>query len=330
MNLLKKVPGGFIIVPLLLAILINTVFPDVLTIGGPATALFKEGNQAMMGLFLIVCGSSINFKQAGEPLYKGTVLLGLKFIVGAGIGLLVGHFFGFAGILGLTPLALIAALTSSNSSLYIALSSEYGNSSDTGAISVFCIKDGPFITMVAMGMSGLANIPWQQIVAMIIPLLVGAVWGNFDKNFRDLCSQAQPLIIIFMSFAIGANTSVSTILQAGLSGVLLGVLALVIGVGYFFIYNLFLKKKTPLGAVLGTVAANSALTPGIVVAADPSLAQYADMATAQCATASIITLLVAPFLVAYFDKWLKKRYSQDKLNPQPNMEEFVEPEPKTA
>jgi len=157
---------------------------------------------------------------------------------------------------------------------------------------------------------------------MIIPLFVGALWGNFDKNFVELCSQAQPLVIIFMLFAIGANTSVAMILQAGLSGVLLGVLALVIGVAYFFIYNLFLKKKTPLGAVLGTVAANSALTPGIVAAADPALSRCADMATAQCATASIITLLVAPFLVAYFDKWLKKRFSKEKFNPQPNMEEY--------
>lgn len=324
MNFLKRVPGGFIIVPLLLAIAINTLFPEILKIGGPATALLKEGNQAMMGLFLIVCGSSINFKQAGAPLYKGSVMLIMKFIVGGGIGWIVGSMFGVAGVLGLTPFALISALTSSNSSLYIALASEYGNASDTGAISIFCIKDGPFVTMVAMGMTGLASIPWQQIVAMILPLLVGAIWGNFDKNFRELCSQAQPLVIIFMSFAIGANTSVSTILQAGLSGILLGFLALLVGIGYFFVYNLLLKKKTPLGAVLGTVAANSALTPGIVAAADPSLAKYADIATAQCATASIITLLIAPFIVAYFDKWLKKHYAKDRLNEQPNMEEFAD------
>lgn len=327
MSFLKKVPGGFIIVPLLVAILINTFVPGLLTIGGPSTALFKMGNQAMMGLFLIVCGSSINLKQAGEPLYKGSILLLLKFVIGAGVGWIVGHFFGPVGLLGLTPFVLISALTSSNSSLYIALSSEYGNSSDTGAISVFCIKDGPFITMVAMGMTGLASIPWQQIVAMIIPLLVGALWGNFDKSFRDLCSQAQPLVIIFMSFAIGANTSIGTILQAGFSGILLGIVALVLGVFYFFIYNVFLKKKTPLGAVLGTVAANSALTPGIVAAADPTLLPYADMATAQCATASIITLLVAPFLVTYFDKWLKKRYPKEKLNDQPNMETMDTLEP---
>ncbi len=55
--------------------------------------------------------------------------------------------------------ALIACLTSSNSSLYIALCSNYGDASDAGAISVFCIKDGPFVTMMVLGVSGTANIP---------------------------------------------------------------------------------------------------------------------------------------------------------------------------
>ncbi|MFC6347632.1 2-keto-3-deoxygluconate permease [Vagococcus carniphilus] len=321
MKFLKKVPGGFIIVPLLTAILVNTFFPSLLEIGGPATALFKNGNAAMMGLFLIVCGSAINFKEAGLPLYKGSVLLLLKFIVGAGVGYIVGNIFGPAGVLGLTPFVLISTLTSSNSSLYIAMSSEYGNASDTGAISIFSIKDGPFITMVAMGMTGLADIPWQQIVAMIIPLLLGAIWGNLDSEFKDLCSKAQPLVIIFMSFAIGANTSIGTILQAGFSGVLLGIISLVIGILYFFLYNLFLKKKTALGVLLGTVAANSALTPGIVAEADPSLQPYVEMATAQAATASIITLLIAPVMLTYFDKFVKKKYGPERLNEQPNLKQ---------
>ncbi|WP_243275826.1 hypothetical protein [Dorea longicatena] len=31
------------------------------------------------------------------------------------------------------------------------------------------------------------------------------------------------------------------------------------------------------------------------------------MATAQCATASIITLFLCPFITAAFDKWMQKR-----------------------
>ncbi|CAK9883925.1 MAG: 2-keto-3-deoxygluconate permease [Candidatus Erwinia impunctatus] len=300
---MNKIPGGLIIIPLLVAILINTFFPELLAIGGPTTALFKAGSSAMMGIFLLICGTSINIKEAGVPLYKGMVLLVLKCIAGALAVWIVGSLFGPVGFLGISTLAFVACLTSSNSSLYIALSSSYGDASDTGAISVFCIKDGPFVTMMVLGVSGLANIPFAALLSMLIPLLIGMLWGNLDSRFKQLCASAQPLIII-MSFAIGANSSINTVFTAGLSGIILGIISAVTGIVFYFLYNLFLKKKTALGAALGTTAASSALTPAMVAQADPSLAIYVDAATAQLATVSIITMLTAPVLVAWFDKRL--------------------------
>lgn len=129
-----------------------------------------------------------------------------------------------------------------------------------------------------------------------------------------------------MSFSIGAGSSLSTIVTAGMQGVILSVIALVLGVVYFFLYNLFLKKKTPLGVLLGTVAANSALTPAIVAAADPSLTPFAESATAQAATASIITMIIVPFMLSYFDKWLKNRVQPEKINTQTNFSAKVEVE----
>nr|VXZ86095.1 2-keto-3-deoxygluconate permease [Klebsiella pneumoniae] len=74
---------------------------------------------------------------------------------------------------------------------------------------------------------------------------------------------AQPLVIIIMSFAIGANSSINTVFTAGLSGILLGIISALTGIVFYFIYNLFLKKSA-LGAALGTTAASSALTPAMV------------------------------------------------------------------
>ncbi len=79
-----------------------------------------------------------------------------------------------------------------------------------------------------------------------------------------------PLVIIIMSFAIGANSSINTVFTAGLSGILLGIISALTGIVFYFIYNLFLKKKSALGAALGTTAASSALTPAMVAQADPS------------------------------------------------------------
>lgn len=311
---MNKVPGGLIIIPLMTAILINTFFPDALKIGGPTTALFKSGSSAMMGIFLLICGSSINIKQAGLPLYKGGVLLTMKVIAGAIVVYGVGSLLGPEGFLGISMLALVACITSSNSSLYIALCSNYGDASDAGAISVFCVKDGPFVSMVVLGVSGLANIPFAALISMLVPLLIGIVWGNLDEKFKQLCASSQPLVIIIMSFAIGANSSMNTVFTAGLSGIVLGLISACTGFIFYFCYNLFLKKKTALGAALGTTAASSALTPAMVAQADPTLQMYVQSATAQLATASIITMITAPLVVAYFDKKLKQKYKTETLS----------------
>lgn len=307
MNFLNKIPGGQIIVPMLLAMIINTLFPNFLSIGGPTTSLFQKGGQALMGLFLIICGSSIRIKQAGLPLYKGSLLLILKIGLGGAVGWLAVSMFGPLGILGITPFVLFCALPSNNSSLYVALAGQYGDASDMGAVSVLSLKNGPFGSMIIMGLTGAASIPLGDIIGTLIPILLGVIWGNLDEDFRSLCSKAQPLVVIFQSFAIAATSSLVTLVTAGASGIMLGLISVLLGIIIQVIYNLTLKKKSPLGISMGTVAANAALTPAVIAAADPSLQPFVAVATAQCATASIVTMLLIPFLVAFFDKAIKKR-----------------------
>lgn len=322
---MKKIPGGLVIIPLVLAVLIATFFPQAYQIGGYVTALFYDGNSAMMGFFLIVCGSAINIRQVGMPLYKGVTLTAMKFIIGVVIGLAVGALCGPAGFLGITPFVWIAAITNSNSSLYISLSSQFGNATDTGAISILSLNDGPFFTLVALGATGLASIPLNSLIATLIPLLIGFIWGNVDAGFRKACATAQPIVTFFMTISIGAKTDIKTIITAGAAGIILGLISAALAVVFFFLFNLLLprKERNAMGAAIGTTALNSAMTPAAVAEADPTMAQYTDMATAQCATASIVTLFLCPFIVAFFDKLMQKRragiyssegWAQHKLN----------------
>lgn len=308
LNKMKKMPGGLVIIPLVLAVILATFVPQVFQIGGYVTALFYDGNAAMMGLFLIVCGSAINIKQVGMPLYKGVAMTGVKFVLGVLLGLAVGKICGPNGFLGITPFVIIAAITNSNGSLYISLSSQFGNATDTGAISILSLNDGPFFTLVALGATGLASIPFMSLVATLVPLLIGFIWGNLDGGFRKACATAQPIITFFMTISIGSKTDVTTILKAGASGVVLGLISAATSVVFFLIINALLPKKerNAMGAAIGTTALNLAMTPAAVAEADPSMAQYTDMATAQCATASIITLFLCPFITAAFDKYMRK------------------------
>lgn len=317
LNKIKKIPGGLVIIPLLLAVILATFVPEVFQIGGYVTALFYDGNSAMMGLFLIVCGSAINIRQVGMPLYKGIILTAMKFLVGVFLGTLVGKILGPRGFLGITPFVIIAAITNSNSSLYISLSSQFGNATDTGAVSILSLNDGPFFTLIALGATGLASIPINSLIATLIPLLIGFIWGNLDREFRKACKSAQPIVTFFMTISIGSKTNLSTILTAGASGIVLGFISVLTAFLFYLLFNLLLPKneRNAMGAAIGTTALNSAMTPATVGEADPTMMKYVDQATAQCATASIITLFICPFIVAFFDRRMRKNkkgiYSSD-------------------
>ena len=234
---IAALPGGLVIIPLVIAVLTATFYPEFFKIGGYVTALFYEGNSCMMGFFLIVCGSMIDIRQVGMPLYKGVIMTGTKFLLGVIVGVIVGKICGPAGFLGIAPFVLIAAITNSNGSLYISLSSQFGNATDTGAISVLSLNDGPFFTLIALGATGLASIPFKSLIAVLIPLLIGFIWGNIDKKFRDSCKVAQPIVTFFMTISIGAKTDVKTILTAGASGIVLGLISAATAVHYSGMYH---------------------------------------------------------------------------------------------
>lgn len=305
---LNKIPGGFMLCPLIIAVVMNSFFPGFFQIGGITTALFVEGGNCMMAVFLICCGSMINVKQVGMPLYKGVTLTGMKLLVGILLGMLLKAVFGTAGILGITPMIIIAAITNSNGSLYIVLSGQFGDSTDAGAISILCLNDGPFFTLIALGATGLASFNVKTLVAVIIPLLIGFAWGNLDSTFRNICKSAQPLITFFMIFPIASRLTFKTLVSAGIVGVGLGLFSALLGFVFFFLFNLLLPKKerNAMGAAVGTTAGNAAMTPAAIAAADPTYAAGVDAATAMISTAAMVTLLLCPFITAFCDNYMRK------------------------
>lgn len=309
----EKFPGGMMVIPLLLGCIINTFAPGFLNFGGFTTKLFANAaSGTFVGLFIFCCGASINVKQIGVPFYKGVVLTFTKFAVGVAIGVIVGKIFGPAGIIGITPLAIIAAITNSNSVLYSILAKNYGDPTDVGAVSVLALNDGPFFTMIALGLTGMAAIPIRSIIAVLIPLLLGMLLGNLDEDVRELCAKAMPLIIPFNGFTLGAGMNLKDVVAAGIPGIVLGLVSLVsTGFVCYWVYNLFFRhKKTPsaVGAGLGTTAGNAVATPKAIGEADGAWASYASVATAQVAAACVVTALLCPLFTAWMNKRIEKKY----------------------
>src|SRR5665647_831397 len=293
---LDRIPGGMMVVPLFLGVLVNTFFPQFLQIGGFTTALFSpQAASTILGCFMFLIGSQISFKLAPKALKKGALLITGKFIVGAGIGISVGLIFGPAGVLGLSPLAILAALTNCNGGLYASLASQYGDETDVGAYALLSLKDGPFFTLVALGASGLAHVPIMALVAVLIPIGLGMILGNLDPDMRKFLGSSKMLLIPFFSFPLGAAMNLQTIVTAGGPGILLGIVASLTGIGAFILLKIF-KEEPIIGLATGSTAGNAVATPALVALADPSLAVIAAIATAQVAASCVVSAIVCPLV----------------------------------
>lgn len=288
MDFLKKVPAGMMIVPMFLSAIVNTFFAEALQIGSFTTAVFTSaGSAAILGVQLVCLGTQLHFKSMGRVIKRGGILLVSKFIIGAVIGIVIGKIFGPAGFVGITTLA-----------------TSFGDETDVAAMSVLTINDGPFLTLVALGASGLADIPLMSLVAVIVPLLFGMILGNIDIKVKEFFEPGIGLLIPFVGITLGGSINLLNIVKGGASGIVLGLIAVFIGGPFIVLCDRLIGKRPGYaGWAVASAAGNSIATPAAVALVDPSWAPFVGDATTQIAAAVVVTAILVPIITGW---WAKK------------------------
>jgi len=303
-----RVPGGMMVVPLFVGMIINTFFPNLLKIGGFTQALTGVGYPTILGMYLFTVGTKIAVGTASKILLRGFGIMAAKVGTATVLALGVAHLFG-GSVIGLSTLAVMVAMSDTNGGMFLALMGVMGDKDDVGTYVVQSIETGPFLTMLIFVGTGLAVIPWLTMLSVIAPILAGAVLGNLDRDMKTFFGSHEPIIVPFMAFTLGQTINLKSVATAGVPGVVLG-LAVVIVTGCVCILADKLFGGTGIaGAAASSTAGNSAAVPQAVAIADPSYAPVAAAATVQVAASVIVTAILTPFLTAW---WFRKVLRQDR------------------
>ena len=317
---LDRLPGGLMLVPLLIGAVVANLAPDTPKIFGSFTGALFSGALPILAVFYVCMGATITFDAAPYILRKGGVLLGAKVLCGVLVALVAGRYLGEGPVAsgwftGLSTLALVAAINDTNGGLYMALMSQYGRPRDAAAYSVMCLESGPFLTMLALGIAGLSAFPLPVLLGAILPLLVGMALGNLDPQMREFLGGGTKVLIPFFAFALGTTLNLHNVWQTGLLGLGLGLFVVVVSGAVLFVADRFTGGNGVAGLAASSTAGNAAAVPALIAAANPAYVPAAANATLLVSASVVVTAILTPFVTAWWAARQPSSSSADRSEP---------------
>lgn len=303
---MDKIPGGLMLIPLVIGSIVGTFGTGFLELGSFTTALFHNSALPLIALLIFATGTQVTLKTSGPVLATTGVVLVAKSIIPASLVIALGWFVGVDGIFGLSILGLMAMIDNSNGGLWLAFTGRYGDKRDRGAYIASALNDGPFFSMLFLGASGLANISFWALLGAVIPFVLGMMVGNLNPHWREVVKPTAAIVIPFFAFALGTGIDLGAVVKGGATGIVAAlILTPFTGFLVYLGYRYVLRRgyRSGLGFAAGTTAGNAIATPAIIGAVDPQFAQYVGTATAQVAAAVLVSAILAPLLAA----WVLKR-----------------------
>lgn len=301
----KKIPGGSLLIPMFLVAIINTIFPNLFTsMGGMTMAMFKTGTLTVAGIILFATGAGINVKTLGTVLKRCGVLTVVKFAIAFGFGFLFIRLFGKDGLWGINAVAFVTCMCSCNPGVFMGLASEYGEQEDLGNFAVMNIVSMPCFPILILATATGGAFDVMSIITVLVPFFLGMLLGNLDPKFGKMMAPASPILIPIMGCCFGSSINLISAAKAGVAGILLAVLYLVINVPIMLFADKVIGRRPGYCSVAWCSVAGIAMTVPAMLAADETFAAYVEAGAAQIALCLIITSLATPFITkAVVNKW---------------------------
>lgn len=306
LKFMRKIPGGLLLVPMLISALINTFAPGFFAqFGGLTEALFTtKGINYIVAMVCFCSATLLDLRSIGKVLKKQGTLLVVKIILCLVFSFAFMNLFSLQGIAGISAITFVVAICSVNPSLYLALVSDYGVEIDKAAFGLtglLCVPAFPiFVFSITQG----GGINWIPILSTLIPIAAGLVIGNLDKDMAKMFSSALGVLTPFMGWSFGAGINIIEALKAGPQGILITVVFYILLLPIMYFVETKLLKESGISTLgMSSIAGMSVAVPSILAFNSPQYVPFVSIATAQIAFGVLLTSTLTPILT----QWIAKK-----------------------
>lgn len=300
---IDRIPGGLMLMPLLLGALCKTFAPGAPLYFKGFTQGIMTGVIPILAVWFFCMGASIKLSATGTVLRKSGTLVLTKLVAAWIITLVASMFIPAEGIqtgffAGLSILAIVCAMDMTNGGLYASLMQSYGTKEEAGAFVLTSIESGPLMSMIILGASGAAHFEPQIFVGAVLPFLVGFALGNLDPKLRAFFAPGGQLMIPFFAFSLGNTIDLNTLLSplAGLGVVLALAVIVLTGIPLILADRIIGGGTGTAGIAASSTAGAAAANPLTIAAVAPQFMPVAQTATVLVAICIIVTSLLVPIL----------------------------------
>jgi 2-keto-3-deoxygluconate permease len=311
MNIKKtidKIPGGLMLVPLILGALCKTFYPEAGKYFGSFTNGLVSGTVPILAVWFFCMGATIDLRATGTVLRKSGNLVVVKTLIAWAATYAAAQFLPIEGVqaglfAGFSALAICAAMDMTNGGLYAAVMQQYGTKEEAGAFVLMSIESGPLVSMFILGAAGVATFEPHLFVGAVLPFLIGFLLGNLDKELKEFFGKCVHTLIPFFGFALGNGIDLHVIAQTGLGGILLGVLVIAItGIPLILADRLIGGGNGTAGLAASSTAGAAVANPMIIAEMVPAFKPAAATATSLVAAACLTTAILVPILTGIWAK----------------------------
>ncbi|MTH79886.1 2-keto-3-deoxygluconate transporter [Paracoccus aestuariivivens] len=310
---IEKVPGGLMLIPLLLGALCKTFAPGAGEYLGSFTKGLTSGTVPILAVWFFCMGATISLKATGTVLRKSGNLVIVKTLVAWAATMVATMFLPVEGVqaglfAGFSALAICVAMDMTNGGLYAALMQQYGSKEEAGAFVLMSVESGPLVSMFILSSAGVASFEPHVFLGAILPFLVGFVLGNLDPDLKEFFGRAVQTLIPFFGFALGNGIDLNVIMTTGLAGILLGVLVIIVtGIPLMLADKYIGGGNGTAGIAASSTAGAAVANPMIIGTMVPELQPAAASATALVATSCLVTAVLVPILTGLWSNYMKRR-----------------------